>query len=134
MVKFESGLKQVNASAEKAHQFLTNFANYESLIPKDKISEWRCDAQSCSFVISGIGEVGLKISSSTPNSVIRFISNGRVPFNFYLTAFQESVSDSASTLRLVVDADLNPMMKLLASPHLEKFIDILADSFAKYRY
>lgn len=134
MVKFESGLKQVDASAEKAHVFLTNFSNYEALIPKDKISEWKCDTQSCSFVITGIGEVGLKIAETTPNRVIRFISNGRVPFNFYLTAFQEALTDTTSTLRLVVDADLNPMMKILAAPHLDKFINILADAFAKHSY
>lgn len=134
MVKFESGIKQVNASAERVHLFLTDFANYEVLIPKEKITNWRCDAQTCSFAISGIGEVGLKISEVIPNSIIKYMSNGRVPFNFYLTAFQESVSENNSTLKLVVDADLNPMMKMIASPHLEKFIDVLADSFANYSY
>lgn len=134
MVKFESGVKSVNASVERVHLFLTDFANYEALIPKEKITNWRCDAQTCSFTITGIGEVGLKIAEASPNRIIKYISNGRVPFNFYLTAFQESVSDSSSSLKLVVDADLNPMMKIIASPHLEKFIDVLAESFANYPY
>ncbi|MBP8848995.1 MAG: SRPBCC family protein [Breznakibacter sp.] len=134
MVKFESGIKPVNASVDRVHLFLTDFANYEALIPKEKITNWKCDVQTCSFTISGIGEVGLKIAETSPNSFIKYISNGRVPFNFYLTAFQEPVSESNSTLKLVVDADLNPMMKMIASPHLEKFIDILAESFANYPY
>ena len=134
MVKFESSEKTVNASIEKVHTFLSDFTNFGPLIPHDKITKWECDSQTCRFIINGIGEAGLKIAEVLPFSQIKYISNGKVPFNFYLWVHQVRINDDNSTLKLVVDADLNPMMKILASSHLEKFIEVLADAFAQYSY
>lgn len=134
MVKFESSENLVNASVEKVHTFLSDFNNFEPLIPQARITNWQCDSQTCRFNINGIGEAGLKIVETIPNNKIKYISNGKVPFNFYLWVHQQEVSDKKSTLKLVVDADLNPMMKMLAAPHLEKFIEILAEAFAKHPY
>ena len=134
MERFESGIKSVSASVERVHLFLSDFTNFSGLIPEEKVQDWTCDATSCRFVIKGIGEAGLKIKETNPFNSITYVSNGKVPFNFYLNLYQEAVSEDQSTLKLIVDADLNPMMRILASPHLERFIDVLADAFANYRY
>ncbi len=134
MVKFESSDKTVNASVEKVHTFLSDFTNFGPLVPQERVTDWTCDSQTCRFVIKGIGEAGLKIVETIPYNEIKYISNGKVPFNFYLWVYQQPISETTSTLKLVVDADLNPMMKILASQHLEKFIEVLANAFAQHQY
>ena len=134
MERFESSVKHVSAPIEKVHSFLSDFTNFLPLIPNDKITDWTCDSTTCRFVIKGIGEAGLRILEAIPLDKIRYVSNGKVPFNFYLNVHQSVIDGENSTLQLKVEADLNPMMKILASPHLEKFVDVLADAFAKYKY
>lgn len=54
-------------------------------------------------------------------------SAGKTPFQFVLNTFLEPVDEQQCKVKLVFDADLNPMLAMMASRPLQNFVEMLAD-------
>ncbi len=134
MTKFESDIKQALHSEEKIFAFISNFNNFENLIPKDKISNWQSTEDSCRFKVDGIGEAGLKIIEKEPFKTVKYSTDGKVPFNFYLWVQLKPVATNDTRIKLTLKADLNPMMKMMVRKHVKKFLNMLGDAIAQYHY
>ena len=70
MSKIESKIGNIVNSDRKIYTFLSDFNNFEQLIPADKIKDWKSDGESCSFTIDGIGSAGLRIIEKEEYRVI----------------------------------------------------------------
>ena len=133
MTRFESEIKDVNQPASAIYQVLSNFDNFGHLLPEDKISNWQSFGDSCRFKVVGIGEVGLKIIDKEPDKTIKYTADGTVPFNFFLWVQLKRVEE-ASKVKVTLDAELNPMLKMVAKGHLEQFVGLLANAIASHSY
>ena len=51
MTTITSDKVSLNASPEEVFKFLEDFNNMDQLLPRDKISDWKSDFDSCSFKI-----------------------------------------------------------------------------------
>ena len=134
MAKFESEVKKANASADVVYGFISNFNNFQHLIPKDKITDWESDDDSCSFKVEGLGEAGLKIIDKEENKTLKYTAQGKVPFDFYLWIQLKEVSNNDTCVKLTIKADMNPMMKMMASKHVKTFLNMLGDAIVNYNY
>lgn len=134
MTRFESEIKAIPYPASDVYKMLVNFDNFESLIGSEKIRNWQSFGDSCRFEVEGIGEVGLKIIEKDPDKTIKYTADGKVPFNFFLWTQLKEISEDECKLKLTFDADLNPMMKMVAKAPLKKFINMLADGIAEHKY
>ncbi len=134
MTRFESQIKTIPHPASKVYGKLSDFDNFAEVIPRDKIKNWESDGDSCRFEVDGVGPVGLKIVEREDHKTIKYSSDGKVPFNFFLWIQLKEVKEGESKLKITLDAHLNPMIKLVAKGPLEKFIGILADGIAGYNY
>ena len=55
----------------------------------------------------------------------------KISVSFFLTGLiSESSNGSASQLKLVFDADLNPFLKMVAEKPLTNFLNLLVDKYA----
>ncbi|MDK2842990.1 MAG: hypothetical protein PWQ17_2496 [Anaerophaga sp.] len=133
MTRFESDIKTVPHSASKVYEVLSNFDNFESLLPSDKIQNWESFGDRCRFEVTGIGQIGLKIVDKEPEKTIKYTADGTVPFNFFLWV-QLKHAEASSKVKVTLDADLNPMIKMVAKGPLEKFVGLLADAIASHSY
>jgi carbon monoxide dehydrogenase subunit G len=70
--------------------------------------------------------LGMKIFEKTPNSFIKIAANGKVPFDFFLSCSIED-SQQQCNVQLAFDADLNPMLKMMASKPLTNFLNLLVN-------
>ena len=61
MTKIESKHKTIKYSSETIFNFLSDFNNFEGLMPS-KVSDWTSTKDSCYFSISGIANLGMKIA------------------------------------------------------------------------
>ncbi len=61
MTKYEGPIKNIDSTPEKVYSYISNFDNFENIIPKEHIKEWESDGDSCRFKVDKIGNVGLKI-------------------------------------------------------------------------
>ena len=134
MTNFESEVKTISHPAAKVYGFLSDFDNFGDLIPSDKISNWQSFGDRCSFEVEGLGEVGLSIISKEPDRQIKYSADGSVPFNFYLWVDITGLDEHQCQVKLLLEAELNPMMKMMAEGPLQQFLDMLADSIAGHSY
>lgn len=130
MTRIESHQVTINQTPAEVFNFLSDFNNYRSLMP-EQVIDWVSDQQTCSFTIKGMASLGMAIDSTTPNSEIKIKKHGKAPFDFFLTGLiSESSNGSASELKLVFDADLNPFLKMVAEKPLTNFLNLLVDKYA----
>lgn len=134
MTKFENDIKTALHDEEKIFSFISDFNNFEDLIPKDKVKDWQSTQESCRFKVDGIGEAGLKIVDREPFKAVKYSTDGKVPFNFYLWVQLKQVNENETRIKLTIKADLNAMMKMMVSKHVKKFLNMLGDAIANYHY
>ena len=131
MTQIESKIKNLKQTPAEVFGFLSDFNNYQSLMPQ-QVTNWESDQDTCTFTISGMASLGMMMEGRTPNSQIRIRKNGKAPFDFHLLCNISEVPETRGTaLQLVFDADLNPMLKMMAEKPLENFLNLLVDRYAE---
>ncbi len=124
MTRIESEKVLINNSDKTIFYFLSNFNNFEKLMPEQVIN-WVSDEDSCSFTIKGMSQLGMRIKQKEPYSKIVIVADGKVPFQFELICLQNFVGLEQTEAQLVFNADLNPMLKMMAKTPLENFVNLL---------
>lgn len=127
MGKIESKITKSEHSEEKLYAFVTNFNNFQNLIPEDKIKNWQSDGDSCSFTIDGIGSAGLKIIEREPCKLVKITSEGSSPVNFLMWIQLKQVSENDTRIKITIDPQVNMMMMTMVKKPLKEFVDMLAD-------
>jgi hypothetical protein len=124
--KIESHVVEVEKPASHVFAYLTNFNNFRSMMPP-QVTDWKSTEDECSFNISGMASIGMKIVEKTPHSRILIHSHGKVPFDFELEVILTEKGEQKCTGQLICTAELNPMMKMMVEKPLMKFFNVLAD-------
>ncbi len=125
MTRIESDKVTINKTAKEIFDFLSDFNNFQKLMP-EQVVEWKSTADECSFTIKGMATLGMKIVEKTPNSLIKVVKNGSAPFDFSMSCMIDDLQQQCA-VQLAFDADLNPMMKMMASKPLTNFLNILVN-------
>ncbi len=128
MTTIVSEKETVNQTPEQVFAFLSDFNNFEKLMP-EQVTDWRATAEACTFTIKGMAKLGMKIEEKTPNTAIKIARDGDAPFDFKLNVSIEEMDDR-SNVQLSFDADLNPFLKMMAEKPLRNFLNLLV---TKYR-
>ncbi len=127
--RFESKLVEIENSIENVFAFLSDFNNFEKLMPSS-VTNWKSTAEECSFTISGMASLAMKMVEKTPCTFIKIESlpGGKIPFNFNLLVQLTSLAPSKTQGQLIFDsADMNPMVRMMVEKPLKGFFDILAE-------
>jgi carbon monoxide dehydrogenase subunit G len=125
MTKLEGDKVTINKSAKEVFDFLSDFNNFQKLMP-EQVVDWKSTADECTFTIKGMATLGMKIVEKKPNSLIKVIKNGSAPFDFSLSCMIDDLGQQCA-VQLAFDADLNPMMKMMAAKPLTNFLNILTN-------
>ncbi|TCO10568.1 SRPBCC family protein [Natronoflexus pectinivorans] len=134
MTKFEGPIRTIPHSSNVVFNFLSNFDHFESLLPPEKVTNWHSAGDTCRFTIEGIGDIGLKIIEKEQGKTIKYTADGKTPFNFFLWVQLKEITENETKVKLTIKADLNPMLKMMVSSHVEKFLDVVTDAIVKYPY
>jgi len=122
--RIESEKISINCAAEKVYNFLGNFDNFASLLP-GQVANWQSTGDSCSFEVKGLAKLGLRITDKIPFTKISMKGEGKIPFGFSLNAFFIENSSEQCQVQLVIDADMNPFIAMMAEKPLQNFVDLL---------
>ncbi len=125
LTKIESEIVDINNSAENVFNYLSDFKNFEKLMPS-QVTNWTATSEECSFTINGMATIGMKIVDKTPFKKITINSNGKVPFEFQLFVLITEKDASNSIGQLLFESDLNPMLKMMVEKPLGNFFNMLA--------
>jgi len=111
----------INLPANTVYNFLSDFNNHQQLMPEN-IQNWTSTFNTAAFSIQNMGSISLKIDSRTENSQIIITPDQKPPFEmelkWVLTAHGED-----TMVTYTISAELNMMLKMLASGPLQKLAD-----------
>jgi len=125
MTTFNSEQVSIARSNRIIFDFLSDFNNFRELMPA-QVSDWQSDTESCSFNIQNMATLGMRYEFKKPFDHIKIVSEGNSPFSFNLQCFLEPANENSTNVALQLNADLNMMLKMIASKPLANFINILA--------
>jgi ribosome-associated toxin RatA of RatAB toxin-antitoxin module len=112
----------VNKPVSKVYAFLSDMNNHQQLMPEN-IYNWTSTTDEARFTIQNMAKLALKVSSRTPNQEITVIPAEDAPFALELKWTVSAVSANETKAALTISAELNMMMKMLASGPLQKLAD-----------
>jgi carbon monoxide dehydrogenase subunit G len=134
MSKIESKIGQIKQSDESIYNFLTNFNNFERLIPKDKVKNWSSTNDTCQFTVDGIGDASLKIIEKTPYSLIKVCSDGKTPISFTLWIQLKKADEKNTSIKIVIEPQVNQMIMMMVKGPLQSFVDTLIDQLQTLKF
>lgn len=131
MTEFESKIVTIRRKSEDVYRVLSDFRLFTPFIPTDKLEGWTAEEDSCSFIVKGVGQTGLKIIEKEPHKTIRVTGDGKLPFEFFLWLQLKEVEPNDTRMKLTLKADLNVMLKMMLQKQLEEGINKMAEGIAE---
>lgn len=125
MTTYDSDEIIITQSNSFVYDFLSDFNNFEKLMPS-QISQWQSDSESCSFNIQNMATLAMRFQLREPHHHIKINSEGKSPFPFDLQCFIQDDGAESCKVKLQFNAQMNPMIKMMAARPLENFVNLLA--------
>lgn len=136
MSKFESSIKQIAYPQQSVYNMLSDLTNIERVkdkVPEDKLKDLTFDKDTISISVSPVGQISMRIVERDEPKTIKFASeNSPMLFNFWIQILP--VSDTASKMKLTIDADIPFFAKGMVSGPLKEGIEKIADALAMIPY
>jgi len=124
MTEIKSDIVSITSTQENVYSFLSDFNNFGKLMPEQVIN-WQSTQETCSFSIKGMADLALKMDQKSEFSFLSYISVGDKPFTFSLNSHIQDQNDISSDVQIILNADLNPMLKMMAQRPLQNFVNLL---------
>lgn len=120
----------VNLPVEKVYAFLADMNNHQQLMPEN-IYNWSSTEDEASFTIQNMAKLAIKISSRVENKELIAVPTEKAPFDLELKWTVADNGKGGTTASHIISADLNMMMKMLASSPLQKLADHQTERLAE---
>ncbi len=139
MTKYESDIKTLNTSSQKAFDLLSDLSNFKQAVEKakqiegekvkDYLKDVTFDNDSIKAKSHGIGEIGLKIVERETNKTIKFeTENSPINANLWVQFVEKSETDTK--MRMTLHAELPTMIKMMVDGKIKKGLNKIAESIA----
>jgi hypothetical protein len=125
-VEIKSKKGVVSKAPHELYMAFTDMRNFMQFLPEDKKEGVTADYDSIHATVQGFN-IGVKVADRVPYSKLEFQDDG-APFQFKLKMHFDPASDPYKTeFRIILDAELNMMMKMLLGSKLQKAMDQMVD-------
>lgn len=114
------------STTDDLYDFMGDFNNFKHLLPEDKIENFECTTEQCSFGIKGLVPLTIKIKERSPKTRITFETLGLAKFVF--TLHIHFLADQKTNVQL--EGDMNPFIKVMAEKPLSDLINTMATKLA----
>jgi hypothetical protein len=130
---FESRQGKVKCTAEEVFNFVTDIRNFEQFIPQGTINNWNAEKESCSFSVSMIGTVTFRLTEKEEYKKVLFTGDALKKNDFSLTLDISDNDKSLAEVKVLLSADLNPTMKMIATKPIGRFLEMLINEMESFR-
>ncbi|MGI6815089.1 SRPBCC family protein [Bacteroides sp. KG123] len=136
MTKFESGVKNIQASQEAVYQKLSDLNNLEKVkerLPEDKVKNLSFDADSMTVEVNPVGKITLRIVEKEPFKCIKFeTAASPLPFNLWIQLLP--VTATECKMKLTIGMDINPFMKAMVQKPLQEGLEKMTEMLSLIPY
>ena len=127
-MNLSSEWRQMRAGSEQVFSFVSDLRNVGALMP-EQVVNWQADADNCSFTVKGMTSLKLKVDERRPHQLLRLIPDGKSPFEFELLVHIREKGELSDAM-VELQAELNPMMAMMAKRPLQNLVNHIADSLS----
>ena len=117
------------STTDSLFDFMGDFNNFKHLLPEDKIDNFECTSEQCSFSIKGLMPLTIKIKERLPKSRITFETTGLAKFIF--TLHIHLLENNTTNVEL--EGDMNPFIKAMAEKPLRDLVNTMASKLAQVK-
>jgi carbon monoxide dehydrogenase subunit G len=122
---FESRTGNLTCSTQQVFTFVSDLRNFERIVPPGTINNWKADKDNCSFTVSMIGSVSVRILKKEEYSEVVYNGDALSKNDFTLRLDILENHDRLAKVKLSLNAELNQMMKMIAAKPITQFLEIL---------
>ena len=133
MTNYESRPGNLTGTAEEVYNFVTDIRNFERFIPKGVINNWNAEKESCSFGVSMLGTVTLRLAEKEKYTKVVYTGDALKENDFSLVLFISDKVKNQAQVKFTLSADLNPMMKMMAAKPISQFLEMLIKEMENFR-
>ena len=112
-------------SEQEFFALVSDMRNIPSLLPEQAINV-NADEDNLSFTVQGMGSIALRVSQRITYSLVQLVPVGKVPFPFTLNIKIAGLGNNCRVM-FEIDADLNPLMAMMAKRPLQNLVDMMAE-------
>lgn len=112
----------INKPLTEVYTFLADLNNHEALMP-DNIYNWSSTEDEARFTIKNMAKLALRISQRIENKELVCVPVEDAPFAITLRWKLNADGAGITNATFVIEAELNMMMKMMASGPLQKLVD-----------
>lgn len=130
-MKYESKQQHINKPSELIFTSLSSFSNFTPIL-QDKVEQWSATEDQCSFKAQGFN-VSLVIQERVRPTLIKICpaAESGIPFPFTFLLQLKEVTPSDTRMRIVLDVELNKMLKMMIGSKLQDAVDKIAQQIAQ---
>jgi len=112
----------LNKSIAEVYTFLADLNNHQQLMPEN-IYNWSSTSDEAAFTIQNMAKLAIKVASRIPNEEIVAIPSAEAPFDLELKWELKDLENGTTEATHTISAELNMMLKMLASGPLQQLAD-----------
>lgn len=129
MATYKSKQTLVSKAPYELYMAITDLRNIINMLPADKRKGVTADFDSIHATVQGFS-IGVRVTERSPYNLIRLKDDG-APFSFSIELHFDQAAYSSQTLfQIVVEAELNFMMKTLLGSKIQTALDKIAEGLA----
>ena len=134
-MKIESKIGKTAFPSEKIYNFVSDFKNFNNIIPQEKVSNWNADKERCGFTIDMLGTVELNMTEKEPTKHVKINSDpDKSSQNFTLWIQIKELAENDSRIKITIEPQVNKMVMGMVKGPLKKFVDELIDQIEKFEF
>jgi hypothetical protein len=122
---FESRTGRVSGSAADVYNFVTDIRNFERFVPVGTIENWISDRDTCTFNVSVVGKISLFLVEKKEYGRVVYNGDALKKNDFSLVLNISGNGGEPATVFLVLTADLNPVLRMMANKPVAQFMEML---------
>jgi hypothetical protein len=130
---FESRIGKLTCNAKEVFTFVTDIRNFERFIPQETIINWQAQRESCSFSVSMLGTVSLRLAEKEVCKKVIYNGDALKRNDFSLVLHISGIGKNPAEVKVIMNADLNPMMKMMATKPIGQFLEMLINEMESFR-
>jgi carbon monoxide dehydrogenase subunit G len=134
MLKLTSKTGKANAKQEVVFNYISDFRNFANLLPAERLENTEITKDSIRFGLPGLGDIGLNIAEQHPfdQLVINAIEGTAADFTFWINILP--MDENASQVSVILNANLNMFMEMMAKGPLQQFLDLMIDKVEDIKF
>lgn len=130
---FESRIGKLTCTPSELFSFVTDIRNFERFIPDGTVKDLSIEKESCTFQVASVGQINMKLSEKNPFSRVAYTGTVLKTNDFTLFADINPGPEEKAEVVLKLEAGLNPLLKMMVSPHVARLLDKLIDEMENFR-